>query len=254
MRKISIIVTILLSMSILGCATTSENDINSNDPLEAFNRASYRFNSTLDKAVIRPVGKGYDTVFPKPVKTGVSNFFANLDEIPTIFNDVLQGKFSDAVNDTGRLLINTSLGLGGFIDVATDLGLEQHDEDFGQTLAVWGIETGPYLVIPFLGPSTLRDTLARPVDRHYSPKRNVDHIRTRNTIYALELIDLRYRLLVLDSQLEDALDEYSFVRDAFLMRREYKVYDGDPPENDDFYDDDCFDDDDEQCDDDEIID
>jgi len=234
-----------------GCATRPDSDINNHDPLESFNRASYSFNSTIDKALIRPAAKGYDAVMPKPVKTGISNFFANLDEIPTIVNDLLQGKVSDAFNDTGPLLINTSLGLAGFIDVATDLGLTQHDEDFGQTLGTWGVGTGPYLVIPLLGPSTTRDAMARPVDNYYSPKKDIEHIRTRNTLYALELLDLRYRLLAIDSQLEDALDEYSFVRDAFLMRREYQVYDGDPPEDEDLYDE-CFEDGDD-CDD-EIID
>ncbi len=245
---------IVLSLLMLaGCATSPKSDIDNNDPFESFNRASYGFNSAIDNAILRPVAKGYDAVMPKPVKVGISNFFTNLDGIPTIVNDILQGKISDAGNDFGRLLINTSLGLGGFMDVATDLGLQQHDEDFGQTLAAWGVNPGPYLIIPFLGPSTTRDAIARPVDSYYSPKKDIEDVRTRNTIYALELIDLRYRLLAIDSQLEDALDEYSFVRDAFLMRREYQVYDGNPPENEDLYDD-CFEDDLDDCDDDEVID
>lgn len=246
--------TVIISILLLsGCATTYDGDIDNNDPLESFNRASYGFNSAIDKTVLKPVAKGYDAVFPDPIKIAVSNFFANLDEIPTILNDILQGKISDAFSDSGRFIINTTLGLAGFIDVATDLGLEQHDEDFGQTLGVWGIESGPYLVLPLLGPSTVRDTIGSPVDSYVSLKRDIDHIRTKNTLYAMDLIDLRYRLLAIDDQLEDALDEYSFVRDAFMMRREYIVYDGDPPEDEDLYDE-CYEDDEEDCDEDEILD
>jgi len=251
MNQITKVVFSLLIILLSGCATTSNTETDPEDPFESFNRASYGFNSAIDKAILKPVAKGYDAVTPKPVKTGISNFFSNLDEIPTILNDILQGKFADAFSDTGRFLINTTLGLAGFIDVATDLGLEEHDEDFGQTLGAWGIESGPYLVLPFLGPSTIRDVVGQPVDSYSSPKKYIDHVPTRNTVYFIDLIDLRYRLLAIDSQLEDALDEYTFVRDAFLMRRQYQVYDGDPPEEDDFYDDECEDDD--SCDD-EIID
>ena len=245
---------LLLSLIISGCATTDYEPIDA-DPFESLNRASYGFNSAIDKAILKPVAKGYDKITPTPIKIGISNFFANLDEIPTIINDILQGKLADAANDSGRFLINSSLGLAGFIDVATDLGFEQHDEDFGQTLGAWGVGSGPYLVLPFLGPSTLRDTLGRPVDSYTSIKQDIDHIPTRNTLYGIELLDLRYRLLAIDSQLEDALDEYSFVRDAFMMRRNYQVYDGNPPEDDDFYEDDCDLEEDDECyDDDDIID
>lgn len=242
---------LLLTLILSGCASTSDNVTVNSDPFESFNRVSYRFNSAIDKAVLKPVAKGYDKVAPKPVKIGISNFFANLEEIRTIINDVLQGKVSDAFNDSGRFLINTTIGLAGFIDVATDLGLEKHDEDFGQTLGAWGFSSGPYIVLPLLGPTTVRDTLGRPVDNSYSLKQEIDHIPTRNSLYAMELIDLRYRLLPLDSQLEEAMDEYTFVRDAFLMRRQYQVYDGNPPEVDDFYE--LCDDEDADCDD-EIID
>jgi len=253
MFKVVKIIVVSFIFLISGCASTSiPTTVDNNDPFESLNRASYSFNSVIDKAIMKPVAKGYDAVTPDPVKTGISNFFANLDEIPTMTNGVLQGKFAHAFNDLGRFLINSTLGLAGFIDVATDLGLEQHDEEFGQTLGTWGIESGPYIVLPFLGPSTVRDALARPVDSYTSLKKEVDHIPTRNSIYALELLDLRYRLLAIDSQLEDALDEYTFVRDAFLMRRQYQVYDGNPPEQEDLYDDECYEDD--ECDNEEIID
>jgi len=234
-----------------GCATTSNDTTDPEDPFESFNRASYSFNSAVDKAILKPVAKGYDAVTPEPMKIGISNFFSNLDELRTILNDILQGKISDAFSDAGRFLINTTLGLAGFIDVASDLGFEEHDEDFGQTLGAWGFDSGAYLVLPFLGPSTIRDVISQPVDSYSSANRYIDHIPTRNTLYFMDLVDLRYRLLAIDSQLEDALDEYTFVRDAFLMRRQYLVYDGNPPEEDDFYDDDCEDDD--ECEE-EIID
>jgi len=241
MKKLYAIIIVPVFSLLTGCATVPEGESNENDPFESLNRTIYSSNSALDKALLKPVAKGYDAVMPEPFKIGISNFFANLDEIPTIVNDMLQGKFSDAANDSGRLLINTTLGLAGFIDVASDLGLQQHDEDFGQTLGVWGFNSGPYLVLPLFGPSTVREVVSMPVESYYSPKRNIDHIRTRNTFYAIELLDKRYRLLAIDSQLEDAFDEYSFVRDAYLMRTQYQVYDGNPPEEDDFYDDECLD-------------
>ena len=227
---------ILITLLITGCAANSKAGANNKDPFESLNRASYGFNSAIDKVILKPVAKGYDAVTPKPVKTGISNFFSNLDEIRTVINDILQGKLADGFNDSARFLINSTIGLAGFIDVASDIGFTEHDEDFDQTLGVWGINTGPYIVIPFLGPSTVRGVLSRPVDSYSSLVRDVDHIPTRNSIYATELIDLRYRLLAIDGQLEDAIDEYSFVRDAFLMRNEYQVYDGSPPEEDDLYD------------------
>ena len=237
-----------------GCASIPADEADPADPYESFNRASYNFNSAIDKVILKPIAKGYDAIAPKPIKVGISNFFANIDEIPTILNGLLQGKFLDSLSDTGRFIINTTLGLAGFIDVASDLGLEEHDEDFGQTLGAWGFESGAYIVLPLFGPSTVRDAIGQPIDGLYSLTQNVDHIPTKNSIYFMDLLDLRYRLLALDSQLEDAIDEYSFVRDAFMMRREYQVYDGNPPEDEDFYDDfeDCEEDDDD-CED-EILD
>jgi phospholipid-binding lipoprotein MlaA len=238
MYKIRKVIIILLTVMITGCAsTTNDDDVESSDPYESFNRAAYGFNSAIDKAVLRPAAVGYDTILPTPLKIGISNFFSNLDEIPTFANNLLQGKIKDALSDSGRFLINTTLGLAGFIDVASDLGFEQHDEDFGQTLGYWGVTEGPYFVLPLLGPSTVRDLLGKPLDGYYSLQQTVDHTSTKNIIYGINLLDLRYRLLAIDSQLEDALDEYAFVRDAYLMRRKYQVYDGNPPEEDDMYDD-----------------
>ncbi len=213
----------------------------------------YDFNKGVDDVVLRPLAKGYDAVLPDPAKQSISNFFSNLDEIPTAVNQILQGKFLDATNDLGRFVINTTLGLGGLFDVATKMGIESHSEDFGQTLGYWGTESGPYIVLPFLGPSSIRDVFSRPVDNLVSIQNEMDDIRTRNSLYFLNLLDLRYRLLAVDAQLEDAVDEYSFVRDAYLMRREYQVYDGNPPEPDDLYDDECYEEDEFDCDD-EILD
>ncbi|MFT5452907.1 MAG: phospholipid-binding lipoprotein MlaA, partial [Enterobacterales bacterium] len=179
---------------------------------------------------------------PEPVKIGVSNFFSNLGELPTILNDLLQGKISDAFSDTGRFIINSTLGLAGLLDVATDLGLDENDEDFGQTLGTWGFDTGSYLMLPLLGPTTVRDAIGMPVDGYLSFSKHIDHIPTKNTLYLFRVVDVRYRLLAIDGQLEDTLDEYAFVKDAFLMRREYQVYDGNPPEDENFYDD-CIEDD-----------
>jgi len=238
------------SFIVSGCATveTPSDD----DPYESFNRSMYDFNKSIDTAVLKPLAKGYDAVAPDPVKISVSNFFSNLNEIPTAANQLLQGKVVDGVSDIGRFVINTTLGLGGLFDVATKMGIDAHDEDFGQTLGAWGVNPGPYVVLPILGPTTVRDTVARPVDNHFDVlQEEVDHIPTRNSLFFLGLIDLRYRLLAVDGQLQDAVDEYSFVRDAFLMRRQFLVYDGNPPEDESFYDD-CFEDEDD-CDD-EILD
>ncbi|MFT5519721.1 MAG: phospholipid-binding lipoprotein MlaA [Enterobacterales bacterium] len=251
MNQINNYILSILVLILSGCASSTDNYDDPNDPYEAFNRASYSFNKAIDSAILKPVAKGYDAVTPEPVKIGVSNFFSNLGELPTIFNDLLQGKISDAFSDLGRFIINSTLGLAGLFDVATDLGLDENDEDFGQTLGAWGFESGSYLMLPLLGPTTVRDLIGTPADGYLTFSELVDHIPTRNTLYFLRLVDLRYRLLPIDAQLEDALDEYTFVKDAFLMRREYQVYDGNPPEDEDFYDD-FYDDCEEDCDDDII--
>ncbi|PCJ49967.1 MAG: ABC transporter [Gammaproteobacteria bacterium] len=251
MNKLPNLFGSILILILSGCATSTDNYSDPNDPFESFNRASYRFNKAVDKVILKPVTKGYDAIAPMPVKVGVSNFFSNLGEIPTIFNGLLQGKIADAFSDTGRFLINSTLGLAGIMDVATDLGIEENDEDFGQTLGAWGFDSGAYIMLPLLGPTTIRDSLGIPLDGYLSFSRYVDHVPTRNTLYLARIVDLRYRLLPIDGQLEDALDEYTFVKDAFLMHREYQVYDGDPPEDEDFYDEYC--DDEDECDD-EVID
>ncbi|MGB1237330.1 MAG: MlaA family lipoprotein [Pseudomonadales bacterium] len=192
------------------------------DPLEGLNRSMYSFNSTVDKYAFKPLAKGYKAVTPDLVETGVSNFFANLGDVGNLVNNVLQFKLKDAVVDLGRLSFNSTFGLAGLIDVATPMGLERNNEDFGQTLGTWGVPSGPYLVMPFFGPSTLRDAPASfvPLDPVYY----VDDAKTRNALYAGQLIDARAKLLKYESLVSG--DEYIFVRDAYLGRREQLVNDG----------------------------
>lgn len=234
------IISLFVFLLITGCATL-DGPAAENDPLESYNRAMFEFNDTVDRYVLKPVATGYDTVTPDPIQKGVSNFFSNLDDITVIFNDLLQLKLLQFLSDTGRLLINSTLGLGGLIDWASDMGLEKHDEDFGQTLGYWGVPAGPYFVMPFLGPSTLRDTPADYVDiRYFDPVWQQLHegypvvARDESAAWgltALRIIDLRASLLKAEKILDEAaLDRYSFIREAYLQRRLNQVYDGMPPE------------------------
>lgn len=205
-------------------------DDNSRDPLEGFNRAMYRFNEKLDDYVLKPVAKGYRAVLPSPVRTGVANFFRNLHEPIIIVSDLLQGKPVQALSDTGRFVANTTIGIFGLFDPATSLGLPKHNEDFGQTLGVWGVGEGPYIVWPFLGPSTLRDTGGDIVDwQIYPPYQQPEG--TRNTLIVVETVDTREKLLDTTDILEQAAgqDPYVFVREAYRQRRTSLVYDGNPP-------------------------
>jgi phospholipid-binding lipoprotein MlaA len=203
----------------------------SNDPLEGFNRAMYSFNETVDDYLLKPVARGYRAVLPDPVRARVSSFFDNLLEPMNVINNLLQGKPVRAASDLGRFAVNTTLGLLGLFDVATPMGLERHEEDFGQTLAVWGVGEGPYLVLPFLGPSTVRDGLAKPVDWYSKPEAYYDNKGRRNSLLVLEVIDTRQRLLDATDILEQAAgqDPYVFVREGFRQRRRSLVYDGNPP-------------------------
>ena len=212
-----------------GCASTTTSKA---DPLEGLNRATYAFNDAVDRAVLEPVAKGYQTVTPGFVRAGVTNLFTNIGDVATSLNNLLQGKPSDAASDAGRFIINSTLGVLGLFDVATPMGLEKHDEDFGQTLGKWGVSSGPFLMIPLMGPSTLRDAVGRPVDGYAGYFRYIDHIRTRNATFALEIIDLRAHFLGASSTLDAAaLDKYQFIRDAYLQRRLRGVYDGKAPQD-----------------------
>lgn len=209
-----------------GCATSG----NPKDPIEGFNRAMFAFNDGLDTAIIKPVATGYDAVLPSPVKTGVTNFFGNIEDVFIGVNNLLQGKIPAAASDFGRVLINTTVGVLGLIDWASDAGLEKHDEDFGQTFGRWGVGNGAYVVIPVFGPRTVRDTVGLVLDVATDPVANHEPARTRDLAIVLRLINDRANLLAADKVVEEAaLDKYSYIRDAYLQRRRNLIHDGNPP-------------------------
>lgn len=213
-----------------GCATGP--NANPADPLEPLNRQVFRFNNALDDAILKPAATVYVTVLPSPVRTGVNNFFGNLSDVWSFANSVAQLKLQDSAQTFMRVNVNTVFGLGGILDVATELGIDRHSEDFGQTLGRWGVPAGPYLVLPVLGPSTLRDTAALPVDIRGDLVDHVSDIPVRNSMYALRLVDIRASLLRVGQLLDDAaLDRYTFTRDAFLQRRRSEVHDGNLPDD-----------------------
>lgn len=209
-----------------GCATTG----NPRDPLEGMNRAVFAFNEGLDKAVIKPAAEAYQTAVPLPGRVGVANFFANVGDLLVGTNNLLQGKPGEAVTDFARVAVNTTVGILGLFDVASELGLERHEEDFGQTLGRWGVPDGPYLVLPFFGSRTLRDTAGLVVDSVYDPVYDVQNVATRNILTGTRIVDARAQLLAAQDVLETAaLDRYAYLRDAYLQRRRSLIYDGAPP-------------------------
>lgn len=232
LRLLPLALTLALAASLTGCATVSEASRDQRDPLEPLNRSVYAFNDGIDKAVLRPVARGYEAVVPQPVQTGVSNFFANAKYPVTLVNNLLQGKFKAALSDTARFTLNTTFGLGGILDPATASGLDVNDEDFGQTLGKWGVPSGPYLVLPFLGPYTLRDGIGSLADDFAEPRAYLEDDSTRWTLWAADKFERRVRLLEADAVLDRAGDPYTFVRSAYLQRREYLVRDGDVPAED----------------------
>ncbi|MEY3201061.1 MAG: hypothetical protein RIR70_611 [Pseudomonadota bacterium] len=208
------------------CASTA----NPRDPLESYNRAMFGFNEDVDKAIIRPVAKGYEAVTPQVMRTGVANVFSNIGDVWISLNNLLQGKPLDAASDMGRFLVNSTLGVCGVIDWASDWGLEKHDEDFGQTLGRWGVGAGPFVVLPIMGPRTFRDAVGWGVDMMADPVYEIQHVPTRNSAAALRLVENRAELLPVEKALEEAaLDKYAYVRDAYLQRRRSLIYDGRPP-------------------------
>ncbi|KFF47581.1 ABC transporter [Gammaproteobacteria bacterium MFB021] len=212
-----------VALALGGCASSGENS-NPQDPWEGFNRGVYQFNDTLDRYALKPVAQGYKAVTPEPVRDGVGNFFSNLGEIRTAFNSVLQWEWGNAGTASGRFVINTILGVGGLLDPATRMGLDENEEDFGQTLAVWGVDSGPYLVLPVLGPSTVRDTSGLPLDMYTYPVTYVEDDKTRYGLTFLRYVDLRASLLDQESLIQG--DRYSFIRDAYLQRRQFLISNG----------------------------
>jgi phospholipid-binding lipoprotein MlaA len=220
-------VLLLAGLVLTGCATVPSGKTDPRDPWERFNRSTFKFNDALDRAIARPVAKAYVKVMPRVVRTGVSNALSNLDTVPTIINDALQGKFRLAGHDSARFLLNSTLGLGGLFDPASAAGLDSNDEDLGQTLGKWGMKSGPYLVLPVLGPSSARDAFSRAADTFLEPIWYLEDDSTRYLYRLVDLLDQRASLLELDAQLERSYDRYAFVRNAWLQRREYQVKDGD---------------------------
>ena len=210
-----------LSAALLAAPVMAETE---QDPWEGFNRSMFSFNETLDRYAVKPLAQGYRYVTPDMAEKGVSNFFDNIGDVGNLFNNLLQFKFEAAGKTFARLTFNTTIGLGGLIDVASPMGIEAYEEDFGQTLGYWGAGSGPYLVLPFFGPSTLRDGLALPVDWAVDPVSEVDHVPTRNSLSGLRLVDTRSRLLKAEQIISG--DKYGFIRDAYLQRREYQINDG----------------------------
>lgn len=224
MRRLLALAAALLAA---GCAATHGDP---RDPWEAFNRKSYAFNDTFDRAILKPVAQGYEKVTPAFAREGVNDFFSNLEDVGTALNNLLQGKLREGASDAGRVVVNSVLGVFGLWDVATPLGLEKHEEDFGQTLGWWGVPSGPYLVIPFLGPSSARDAPAKVADPQWYWSRVVDNNTVYWSAWTLDKVRTRANLLKAGAIMEEAaLDQYSFVRDAWLQRRRSQVYDGHPP-------------------------
>src|SRR5512137_458582 len=227
----------LLAVAVLlgGCATTQADGTprpRNPDPFEGVNRGVFKFNDALDRYALRPAAVVYHDYTPKLVQTGVGNFFDNLGNPTTIINQFLQGKFKEGAQDTGRFLLNTTLGWGGVIDVASGgTNLPKHNEDSGQTLGWWGVPPGPYLVLPFLGPATLRDAPARIADDFTQPFRWYNAGSERWISLGLSFLDRRVQYLPLDKTLAQTYDPYAFVRNAYLQRRLYLVFDGNPPQS-----------------------
>jgi phospholipid-binding lipoprotein MlaA len=230
MNRISAIALAVTALCMVGCASSKTTKRDPRDPWERVNRVSYTVTDSVDRAVVKPAAKVYRAVTPNFVETGVSNFFDNITYPRVVVNDLLQLKFVSVMHDTGRFVLNTTIGVGGLFDPATSAGLQKNDEDFGQTLGKWGMPSGPYFYIPFLGPSTVRDAFGRIPDQFSSPTLYIDDTAVRYGLIGLNLIDTRARLLDAEKALGEVYDRYAILRSAYLQQREYKVRDGNVPE------------------------
>ncbi len=213
-----------------GCATVDPDYRDPRDPFESFNRAMYRFNDGLDRAILKPIARGYVAITPAPVDRAVTNFFSNLDDVGSAANNLLQFKLNRAMSDVGRVLVNSTVGILGFVDVASNMNLPKYGEDFGQTLGAWGMGSGPYIVLPIVGPSSGRDLVGFVVDWYTDPITYIENDDIAWGLRGLRLIDRRADLLSASRILDQAaLDPYVFVRDAYLQKRQSDVHDGNPP-------------------------
>jgi phospholipid-binding lipoprotein MlaA len=221
---------VLIACTLLAAAGCSTTATDPRDPFEGYNRAMQSFNDFADDAVLKPVSRGYKAVTPEPLRNMVRNFFANIEDLPIGLNNMLQGKFLDGWTDWMRFVFNTTFGVFGINDLASEMGLEKHNEDFGQTFGRWGVGDGPYFVMPLLGPKTVRDTAGWAFDFSVDPLSEIRPIAARNTAYTVRFIGWRTDLLGASTMFEEAaLDRYVFLRDAYLQRRRSLVYDGNPP-------------------------
>ena len=225
-RLVAVLVSGLMMTSPVALADGHEID-----PWEGYNRAMFSFNEGLDKYALKPITLGYRAITPDLVETGVSNFFDNISDVGSLLNNVLQAKFEAAGEDLARVSFNTTFGLGGVLDVATPMGIEEHNEDFGQTLGYWGMSSGPYLVLPLFGPSNVRDTGGLIVDTITSPISNIEDDSARYAVTGLQAIDTRSGLLEAEKLITG--DRYTFIRDAYLQRREFSINDGQSEDYDD---------------------
>lgn len=234
-----LVITGYVLFAATACTTLSKNDDPnlhvSPDSLEGFNRKSYAFNDALDRAILKPVASAYDSALPEPAKNGVGNFFSNLSEPISIINNIFQGKVDGALNSTYRFVVNSTVGIFGLLDVADSYEVEQKPEDFGQTLAAWGVKPGPYVVIPFLGPSNIRDGVSRALGSAviYPIDIATDDSGATLALTVLDIVDTRAGLLGADEVLSNQLDPYLFLKTAYESNRIKQIYDGDPPEQDD---------------------
>ena len=228
-KAVVMIAAIAAAMCIGGAARAQVSD-----PLEPVNRAIFDFNDAVDRHLLRPVAQGYVDLVPSLIRRGVSNFFGNLNDAYSALNNALQGKREPLGNDLGRVLVNSTLGLGGIFDIASEAGIEKYNEDFGQTLGWWGVGPGPYLVIPFLGPSNIRDAVGVTVHIYIDPISQIEADRVMWSIYGVRVIDARAAMLGTEDLLAGAaLDKYTFIRSAYTQRRRNLVYDGKPPKDED---------------------
>jgi len=223
----------LFAIFIISGCTTLKGLPNPDDPLESYNRSMFKFNQTVDKYTLKPVAEGYQYIMPEFASLGVSNFFNNLDDIVVFFNQILQFKPADALETSARVVFNTTFGILGLIDVSTAMDLPKHNEDFGQTLATWGVGSGPYIVLPLLGPSTIRDSAGLVVDwTYFDPIFKRQTLRQSMITFSIKYIDKRANLLAATNFINEiAPDKYAFTRDAWLQHRKYLIYNGHPPDD-----------------------
>jgi len=218
---------IIVAASLSACVTLPPNSPRSpQDPWESWNRGVFKFNDAIDRGIAKPVARAYVRTVPKPIRTGISNFFSNLNAPTVMINNALQGKFKAAANDLGRFLLNTTVGIGGLLDPATSAGLDRNDEDFGQTLGHWGVHAGPFIELPLLGPSNLRDAPSLVVDSYTNPRQYIRNTDVKYGLLALNLVNRRAALLPYEETLKNVFDKYAFIRDAFLAHRAFLVSDG----------------------------